>query len=310
MLKMSNEVKVGITVLLAFLVAIVGFRFMRDVPIFRQTLEISTKFDRGDGISRGSIVNVNGVKVGSVRSVRLSSDNRVRILMRLDGQTRIPENSVAQLTSLGIVEGKSIVIRLGDSNRMAEFGDEIEGVYVESMTEVLGNRGEEIAGDVSESLSELNIFLRQLNATFDDEARTSLDETLLNASRATQQIASILENKQDEIDRAIESGSSMLSQLDTLATDNRARVDSIMTSLEQNIGELENLRTELESATSNLNTILEKINNGDGTLGRLVNDPSVYENIDELTIEIKNLVKGINENPGRYLRHMSIIDVF
>jgi phospholipid/cholesterol/gamma-HCH transport system substrate-binding protein len=102
----------------------------------------------------------------------------------------------------------------------------------------------------------------------------------------------------------------MLSQLDTLATDNRARVDSIMTSLEQNIGELENLRTELESATSNLNTILEKINNGDGTLGRLVNDPSVYENIDELTIEIKNLVKGINENPGRYLRHMSIIDVF
>lgn len=310
MLKMSNEVKVGITVLLAFLVAIVGFRFMRDVPIFRQTLEISTTFDRGDGISQGSIVNVNGVKVGSVRSVRLSSDNRVRILMRLDGQTRIPENSVAQLTSLGIVEGKSIVIRLGDSNRMAEFGDEIEGVYVESMTEVLGNRGEEIAGDVSESLSELNIFLRQLNATFDDEARTSLDETLLNASRATQQIASILENKQDEIDRAIESGSSMLSQLDTLATDNRARVDSIMTSLEQNIGELENLRTELESATSNLNTILEKINNGDGTLGRLVNDPSVYENIDELTIEIKNLVKGINENPGRYLRHMSIIDVF
>jgi phospholipid/cholesterol/gamma-HCH transport system substrate-binding protein len=310
MLKLSNEVKVGITVLLAFLVAIVGFRFMRDVPIFRQTLEISTTFDRGDGISQGSIVNVNGVKVGSVRTVRLTNDNRVRIVMRLDGQTRIPENSVAQLTSLGIVEGKSIVIRLGDSSRMAEFGDEIEGVYVESMTEVLGSRGEEIAGDVSESLSELNIFLRQLNDTFDDEARTSLDETLLNASRATQQIASVLEDKQGEINRAIESGSSMLSQLDTLATDNRARVDSIMTSLEQNIGELENLRTELESATSNLNTILEKINNGDGTLGRLVNDPSVYENIDELTIEIKNLVKGINENPGRYLRHMSIIDVF
>jgi phospholipid/cholesterol/gamma-HCH transport system substrate-binding protein len=162
MLKLSNEVKVGITVLLAFLVAIVGFRFMRDVPIFRQTLEISTTFDRGDGISQGSIVNVNGVKVGSVRTVRLTNDNRVRIVMRLDGQTRIPENSVAQLTSLGIVEGKSIVIRLGDSSRMAEFGDEIEGVYVESMTEVLGSRGEEIAGDVSESLSELNIFYGSL----------------------------------------------------------------------------------------------------------------------------------------------------
>ncbi len=310
MLKMSNEVKVGITVLLAFLVAIVGFRFMRDVPIFRQTLEISTTFDRGDGISQGSTVNVKGVKVGSVRTVRLTPENRVRVTMRLDGTTQIPKGSVAQLTSLGIVEGKSVVIQLGDSDEMVEFGDEIEGVYVESITEVLGSRGDEIAGDVSESLSELNIFLRQLNATFDDEARTSLDETLLNASKATQQIASILEDKQDDIDRAISSGTRMLSQLDTLATDNRARVDSIMTSLEKNINELESLRLEMESATSNLNVILEKINNGDGTLGKLVNDPSMYDNLDELAIEIKNLVKGINENPGRYLRHMSIIDIF
>ncbi|TVR29923.1 MAG: MCE family protein [Balneolaceae bacterium] len=310
MLKMSNEVKVGITVLLAFLVAIVGFRFMRDVPIFRQTLEISTTFDRGDGISQGSTVNVKGVKVGSVRTVRLTPENRVRVTMRLDGTTQIPKGSVAQLTSLGIVEGKSVVIQLGDSDEMVEFGDEIEGVYVESITEVLGSRGDEIAGDVSESLSELNIFLRQLNATFDDDARTSLDETLMNASKATQQIASILEDKQDDIDRAISSGTRMLSQLDTLATDNRARVDSIMTSLEKNINELEGLRLEMESATSNLNVILEKINNGDGTLGKLVNDPSMYDNLDELAIEIKNLVKGINENPGRYLRHMSIIDIF
>lgn len=310
MLKMSNEVKVGITVLLAFLVAIVGFRFMRDVPIFRQTLEISTTFDRGDGISQGSTVNVKGVKVGSVRTVQLTPENRVRVIMRLDGTTQIPKGSIAQLTSLGIVEGKSVVIQLGDSDEMVEFGDEIEGVYVESITEVLGSRGDEIAGDVSESLSELNIFLRQLNATFDDEARTSLDETLMNASKATQQIASILEDKQDDIDRAISSGTRMLSQLDTLATDNRARVDSIMTSLEKNINELEGLRLEMESATSNLNVILEKINNGDGTLGKLVNDPSMYDNLDELAIEIKNLVKGINENPGRYLRHMSIIDIF
>jgi phospholipid/cholesterol/gamma-HCH transport system substrate-binding protein len=292
------------------LVAVIGFRFMRDVPIFRQTLEVSTTFDRGDGISQGSIVNISGVKVGSVRNVRLTPENRVRVVMRLDGDVRIPDNSVAQLTSLGIVEGKSIVIRLGDSERMIDFGDEIEGIYIESMTEVLGSRSEEIAGDVSESLSELNIFLRQLNATFDDETRTTLDETLINASKATQQIASVLEGKQAEINNAIDAGSRMLSQLDTLATDSRPRVDSIMVSIEKNVSELEQLRVELESATVNLNEILEKINNGDGTLGRLVNDPSMYENLDELTKEINNLVKGINENPGRYLRHMSIIDLF
>lgn len=309
-MKFSNEAKVGLTVILAFLVAVVGFRFMRDVPIFRQTLEISATFERGDGISQGSIVNVSGVKVGSVSRVQLTPEHRVRVIMRLDDQIPIPRNSVAQLTSQGIVEGKSIVIRLGDSEQMLQFGDEIEGVYVESMTEVLGARSEEIAGDVSESLSELNVFLRQLNAAFDDDTRVTLDETLESASKATRQIADILENKQREIGDAIDAGSRMMSQLDTLATDNRPRIDSVMVALQKNMEELEKVRMEVESATANLNNILEKINNGEGTLGRLVNDASVYENLDELTKELTELVRGINENPGRYLRHMSIIELF
>ncbi len=309
-MKFSNEAKVGLTVLLAFLVAVVGFRFMRDVPIFRQSLEISATFERGDGISQGSIVNVSGVKVGSVSRVQLTPDLQVRVVMRLDDKIPIPRNSVAHLTSLGIVEGKSIVIRLGDSDELLQFGDEIDGVYIESMTEVLGARSEEIAGDVSESLSELNVFLRQLNTAFDDDTRVTLDQTLESASKAAQGIAELLENKQQEISDAIDAGSRMMAQLDTLATDSRPRIDSVMVALQQNLEDLERVRNEVESATANLNDILGKVNNGEGTLGRLVNDASVYDNLDELTKELTELVRGINENPGRYLRHMSIIELF
>lgn len=309
-MKMSNEVKVGITVLLAFIVAVVGFRFMRDVPILRQTMEISTHFERGDGISQGSIVNVRGVKVGSVSTVRLTDDGRVRVTMRLDGRTSVPENSVAQLTSLGIVEGKSIVLQLGDSDEMVEHGGEIEGVYVESMTELLGNRGEEIADDVSASLSELNLFLKQLNQTFDDDVSAQMGQTFGNAEQVTRQLSEILDQKKGEIEQAISAGSSMLSQLDTLATDNRPKVDNIMDSLESNVEELARVREEMERATASLNSILEKIDGGEGTLGKLVNDSEMYDNLNELTIEMNNLVRGINENPGRYLRHMSIIEIF
>lgn len=310
MLNLSNEVKVGITVLVAFIIAFVGFRFMRDIPIFRQTFQISATFDRGDGISRGSLVNVNGVKVGSVSSVRLTSDNRVRITMSLDGEFPIPEGTVAQLTSLGIVEGKSIVLDLGDSDSYVEYGDEIEGVYVESVTEVLGSRSEEIAGDVSESLSELNTFLRQLNNTFDDSTRVSLDETIFNASQAAEKLSELLTERQQDISRSIESGSQVLARMDTLAAENSPRVDSIMVTLEENIAELEELRTELEGATSNLNQILDKINRGEGTIGKLVNDPAVYDNVEELSRELSKLVSDLNENPGRYLRHMDIIELF
>lgn len=307
---MKNEVKIGITVLLAIIVAVVGFRFMRDVPIFRQTLEVSAVFDRGDGINRGSIVNLKGVKVGSVSRVELTPENRVRVTMQLNEDLKIPVNSVANLTSLGIVEGKSIVLQLGDSDTYVEYGGEIEGNYIEGVTEVLGSKGEELAGDVSESLSELNQFLRQLNSTLDDETRTSVDQTLKNAESAMKTIAGTLEQNQQDIDRAILAASRTMMQLDTLTTDNRPRVDSLLASLEENVSELEKLRTELETASVNLNQILEKINSGEGTMGRLVNDPSLYENLDQLSKEMSELMRGINEDPGRYLKHMSIIEIF
>ena len=309
-MKLSNEVKVGITVLLAVVVAIVGFRFMRDIPIFRQSMEISATFDRADGISNGSLVYIQGVRVGSVNRIALTPETRVNIRMRIDTDVPIPRGSIAKLTSLGIVEGKSIVIDLGTSDQFVEFGEEIEGVYAETMMEVLGQRGEELGDDVSNAIYELNMFLRQLNETLNDDARMTLNETLNNVSTTTGRVAEILEGKQQEIDTAIESGSRMLSQLDTLVTDTRPQVEALMATIEKNIAELEGVRMELESAASNFNEILEKINRGEGTIGLLVNDPSMYENLDSLTIELNNLIKGINENPGRYLRHMSIIDIF
>lgn len=309
-MNISSEAKVGITVLLAAIAAFVGFRFMSDYPILRQSQEVNTIFERVDGLGTGSQVFVRGVKVGSVSRVQLTEADSVRISMRLDMPRPLPRGSVAYLTSLGLIEGKSIVIELGDSPETVEFGEYIEGVYVETMMETLGRRGEDLGDDLSDSFTELNQFLAQLNEAFDDEARSSLNQTLQSTSNATERIAAILENKQAEIDLAIESGSSMLAQLDTLATDSRPRVDTLMVTLEKNIRDLEQVRIELEGATKGLNEIIDKINNGEGTLGKMVNDPAVYDNLDELTKELHELVKGINENPGRYLRHMSIIELF
>lgn len=309
-MKLSNEAKVGITVFLAVVVAIIGFRFMRDVPIFRPSMEVVTTFDRADGISSGSQIYIKGVRVGSVRTIELTPDANVRVFMRIDTDIPIPQESVAILTSLGIVEGKSIVVELGTSTQYVQHGDEIEGVYSETMMEVLGQKGEELGDDVSNTIYELNQFLQQLNATLDDDTRTTVDQTLNNIYESTSRLSRMLEDKQDEIGNAIDSGSRMLGQLDTLVTDSRPRVDSLMATIEKNVNELETLRVELEETTSSLNEILSKVNHGEGTLGKLVNDPSMYNNLDSLTVELNNLIKGINENPGRYLRHMSIIDIF
>lgn len=309
-MNISSETKVGITVLLAAIAAVIGFRFMSDVPILSQSQKIEATFPRADGLASGSQVFVRGVKVGSVSRVELTSLDSVNVTMRLDVDRPLPKGSVAYLTSLGIIEGNSIVIELGDSEEDLEFGGRIEGVYVESMVESLGSKGQELSDDLSSTFTELNSFLEQLNSTLDDDARMSLNSTLQNTSRATQQVADMVEQKEDEVNLAINSGSTMLARLDTLTRDNRPRVDSLVASLERNINELEKIRTELEGASSGLNDIIEKINSGQGTVGKMVNDPQMYDNIEELTDELNKLVKGINEDPGRYLKHMKLIEIF
>lgn len=309
-MNISSETKVGITVLLAALAAFIGFRFMSDVPILSQSQKIQTTFERADGLGTGSQVFVRGVKVGSVSEIQLLQSDSVRVTMRIDMVQPIPEGSVAYLTSLGLIEGKSIVLELGTSDNYVEFGGTVKGVYVESMMESLGSRGQQLGDDLSSTFTELNSFLEQLNNTLDEDARTSLNETLENTSVATRQVKELLDEKKQDIDSAISSGSSMMAQLDTLASDNRPRVDSLMVSLEENIKELEKIRVELEGASAGLNEILQKINSGQGSIGKMVNDPSLYNNLDSLSNEMNELLKGINEDPGRYLRHMKIIELF
>jgi len=247
-LKINSEVKVGITVLLAAVAAVIGFRFMSDIPVFKQAQEYTSTFERVDGLGTGSQVIIRGVKVGSVNRVQLVESDSVMITMRLDLDERLPKNSVARLTSLGLIEGKSIVIERGDSDEYIEEGGRVKGIYVDSMMEVLGERGEEIGEDLSDSFTELNQFLRQLNKTLDDESSASLDRTIHNVESVTRNISDVLDSKKEEINEAIASGSSMMGQLDTMATTNRPKVDSLMASLEYNVRELEKVRVEIESA--------------------------------------------------------------
>ncbi|MGF1671511.1 MAG: MlaD family protein [Balneolaceae bacterium] len=309
-MKISNEVKIGLTVLIAIIITLVGFRFMRDVPIFAQAQEIEAKFHRVDGLTEGSIIYLNGVKIGSVKSMELLPTDSVRVVMRIERVTDIPDNSVAYITSLSLIEGKSIVLRKGDSRVFVESGDEIEGVYVDSIVEVFAEKGEELGQDLSATFTELNKFLNQLNETIDDQTRISLNETFNNAARATHTLSEILQDKKQDIDAAIAAASRTMQHIDTLASDNRVKVDSLFYHLEKNVRELEETRKNLDKSLTSLNEILEKVNQGDGTFGKMVNDPSLYNNIDSMAVEMTRLIKGINEEPGRFLRHMKLIEIF
>lgn len=309
-MKISNELKVALTILAAILVGFLGYRVMGDLPLFRQSKVIKTQFSQADGLTPGGYVYINGVKVGSVKTMTLTEGDSVEVKMSFDLGIEIPRDSEAHLESSGLLDEKAIVLERGDSKEYLEHNDRMQGVYDGGMMETLKQEGQQLSEDVSQSFQKLNSLLEELNTMFDKETQGRIDTTLTNLQTSTDEVATMLHNKRSELEKSIGHAQQFMANMDTVSARNKPRIDSVMVGLDRSISELEILSRDLTKTNRELQKILIKVNNGEGSLGKLVNDPGLYDNLESLSGEMDLLIKNINEDPGKYLKHMRLIEVF
>lgn len=309
-MRISNELKVALTILAALIAGFIGYRLMSDLPLLRQSKMIHAYFERADGLTPGNSVYINGVRVGSVKRIELLRGDSVEVTMSFDLGVEIPRNSVAYLESTGLLDEKAIIVERGDAEESLEYGDYIRAEYRGGMMETLKDEGEQLSEDVSESFEKLNSFLAKLNTMFDKRTKSKVDSVIRDLQNTSQNISHLLENKRGEIESSLEHAERFLANVDTVSTRNKSRVDSVMIGLERSISELETLSRDLNKTNAELNEILTKINNGEGSLGKMLNDSTLYDNLESLSGEMNSLVKNINENPGKYLKHMRLMEIF
>ncbi|MGM0546744.1 MAG: MlaD family protein [Bacteroidota bacterium] len=309
-MKISNELKVALTILAAIVLGFIGYRLMSDLPVFRQSEVLYTTFERADGLSPGNYIYINGVKVGSIKKMELAGGDSVDVTLSFELGVDIPENSVAYLESSGLLDEKAITIRRGDSDEILKYGEYIEGEYRGGMMETFKDEGEQISEDVSASFEKLNSFLAQLNDVMDEDTKGRIDSVLKNVNSSSDNISTLLENKRAEMESTINHAERFFANLDTVSTNNQSQIDSVITGMDQTLNELELLSKDLNNTNSELRSILKKINEGEGSLGKMVNDPGLYDNLESLTGEMDSLIKNINEDPQKYLKNMRLIEVF
>ncbi len=310
-MKVSNEIKIGITVVIAIVVAYFGFRVMRDVPLFASSKIIYTKFDDVTGLLPGNIVAIKGFKVGSVSKMDFIQDeDSTLVTLNIDEEIDIPVGSIATIVSPGPIGAKYIEIVKSDSDESYKNGDQITGVFGSGILEEFAEKGEELTDDIISTIKNLDTLLVGVNNTLDGDSQENIKSTLKNISESTGTLDEVIQKSQADITDLINSVNNVMADLDTLSGDNRENLNSILESLEKTSSELEILSSELNTTSVTLNDILFKINEGEGTFGKMVNDSSLYNNLDSLTFNLSKLIKNIDENPGRYLKHMKLVDLF
>lgn len=310
MAKVSNELKIGLTVLVATLVAFVGYRIMKDIPLFRTSTIVYTKFDQVYGLIPGNVINIKGFKIGTVKKMKLLPSDSTLVTLNIEEDYKIPKGSIAILKSSGLLGGKYIEINKSKSSEMVPNEGSIKGVFEQGMMDSFAEEGEKLSNDISGSIRGVERLVTNLNNTLDDENLENVRSIIQNIESTTGSLNSLIQKRQNDLDTMIMEAKNTLTNLDDLSSNNKEKITSLITNLEATSSELETLSAGLNETTLTLNEVLTKINNGDGSLGKMVNDPSLYNNIDSLSINLNQLIKNINKDPGKYLKHMRLIEVF
>ena len=310
-MKYSNELKIGIVLVLTILIFYIGFRYLQDLPFLKGTSEFFTTFDDAGGLVSGNAVRINGVGVGAVDEISLlPDDNRARVRFHIDQGIVLPHGSttaIGGVAALGVV--RMDIIMGTDATTAYQEGDTIPNkkeVGMGVLTDVLGPA---LASQIDSVLTGTAATLgaaRTLMASSQDELR----QTLVTVQGSAVALNSLLQAQQGRLSGVLDGVAELTDNLNAFTGENGDSLRIVTQRLSQSLNRLDRMLASLESSTAGINTIIGKIEQGQGTLGLLVNDPSLYHKLDSTLTTLNSILLDFKQNPKRYLKDLKLVDVF
>lgn len=284
----GREVRVGIFVLMGLLSFVAVLFLLTDPATLRGRYLLVTEVDDAGGVRRGDPIQMRGVNVGRVHDFEMEPNERVAITMEMDGQWQIPADSRTVMGASGIFGGRTLEIEPGSSQDVLQPGDTLPGGEGASSG---------LLGNVDELGDKASTVLGRMQALLDSGTVSSVQESATQLESLLGQLSTMTREQRATLTRLTESMASTAEELEGAGPDARraiARADSAMAVLSET-------GASLDQAAASLRTLLDRIERGEGTLGRLSSDDALYENMNRAAESIAALVDDIRANPGRYI---------
>lgn len=315
--KFTKEYKTGLLVIMATFMLVWGINFLKGKNIFETSNQFVTIYGNVDGLAESSIVYINGYKIGYISNIEFNPVHPDRFLVDLsiNNEVLIPKGSIAQIFSIDIMGTRAVRIVPAQSNMYCANGDTIEGATEGDLKELVSNEIRPLKNKAESLIGQFDSVLVTLQTLFNDQAV----ENLRNSFTSIRNTIESLERASGAMDTLITSQSTsiahILGNLDSLTTsmsNSRGRISSIIENIDDISGSLAEvnykaLLAEIDSTITMVNGITKTINDGDGSLGLLINDNQLYDNIAQTTANLEKLTLDIYQNPRKYI-HLSAFD--
>lgn len=301
---MKREVKVGVFAVAVLLAAWFGARFLKGSELFSNNYKYYAYYDQVGGIKTASHVMIYGVKVGSVTKVTLDEDpsKGVELELSIDRRYRIPADSKAKIFSNGVMGGKAVDIVMGSSPEYIEDGGTLSSEVGVDIIDMAGSELEFFKEKITEVVGSLTTTLDGINSLLEENS-ANLNSIVANVDGITASTDEILRDQKTHLKEAIASLNLFAQSLG----DNTEHIDSIMGNLDAFSAQLAeaDLVSEVESTVEHLNAVLAAADAETGTVGKLLNDAELYDNLSAASDNLSLLLADLKANPKRYV-HFSL----
>ena len=297
----SKEIKAALFVLIGIFLFLIGFNFLNGTSLFKSENNLYAVYDQVEGLQSGTKVTVNGLTVGKVSSIDfLPSTNKILVSFTVRNDLEFSKNSIAELYEAGLIGGKSIaIIPVYDADRILASGDTLQSRIKPGLTDVIGSEVAPLQKKIGELLINADTLISSLNTVLDDQAQQGLNKamtevstTITNLNTVSAALSKILSKQESNINQTF----------DNLAQAS-VNLNQISDSLSQ--ANLKGMVTQFETAATSLNSILKSMEQGEGSIGKLIHDDALYNNLEASTKEVELLIKDLKEHPKRYV-HFSL----
>ena len=308
-MKISNETKVGAIAIVAVALLILGFNFLKGKKLWSKDTMITGIYGNVQGLQNSNPVIINGLQVGTVYKISTDKDmRRIMVDMNITKDINIPKNSIA------IIKGNpigttSIEIKLGDSSLNLKNKDTI---YTETSSGVFDDvlkKVDPVLYEVRKAVSSIDTLLGNFNSILDPNSKSNIAAVLANLNRVTASMVTSSSSLNTLLDTQTGSLAKSLNNVNAITSNlaaNNGKITSVVDNLDKTTAQLANLNFKktldtLDRTVNELKNMVSKFNNNNGTLGKLLNDPTLYQNLASTGNKLNLLLDDIRVNPKRYV---------
>ena len=295
-MKNKNEIKTGILVVIGIGLFIFGFSYLKSNDIFLGDRTFYAVYDDVEGVVNGTPVTVNGFPVGSIQDISFLKNNNLLVKFRVENDLTFSINSIAQIYETGLIGGKALsIIPANDNSRIAVSRDTLESSVAPGLTELVNEKLTPLQENIESMIVSANEVLSRVSLIFDDSTRTNLKTIVSDFTetiRDLKETSAVLKSNKLNIDKIIDNALDISTDLSEISkTINQSELDLIINNF--------------KIFSNDLALILEKINDSNGTISKLIENDTLFQNLNNASKSIDLLLEDIRLNPKRYI-HFSI----